>query len=249
MPNVSSQQFMPRNTDYAQLGQSSVLVKKSLEWSPSPSADPLNKSLKDGRPASKENTVSVNQESLEKLFALFEFAVKAMRSLIAGMGRLSPLAGELDAQHQVTPGPDAKVVANADAQPQVMPGVDNKPQVRPGAQMNVMPDGNAQVTHAPGGKLNTKLTPDVNVTVQVQHCHCPHTDEGVAPQRQPALKVDTHPSPQPPVTPATLDPQPGTQTSADLAHSAPHDPDDFNRHSQGLSGNARAARPSLRSRF
>jgi hypothetical protein len=107
MPNVSRQQFMPGSTDYAQLGHSSVRVNKSLEGAPSASVGNLNTSLKDGRPASTEHTVSVNKESLEKLFALFEFAVKAMRSLLAGMGRLPSLAGELEAQHPVTPGPDA----------------------------------------------------------------------------------------------------------------------------------------------
>lgn len=248
MPNVSRQQFMPGSTDYAQLGHSSVRVNKSLEGAPSASVGNLNTSLKDGRPASTEHTVSVNKESLEKLFALFEFAVKAMRSLLAGMGRLPSLAGELEAQHPVTPGPDAKVAPDADAQPQVMSSVDNQPQVRPGVQRRVS-DRSAQVTLAPGGKLNTQLTPDINVTVQVQTCHCPHTDEGVAPQAQPALKVDSQPSPPPPLTLTPLDLQSDTRPTPDLSRPAPHETDDFNRHSGGLSGNPRAARPSLRSRF
>lgn len=245
MPNVSSQQFMPRSTGHAQLGQPFVRMNKSLALSPSPSAESVNKFLKDSSPAAKEDTVTVNKESLEKLFALFEFAVKAMRSLLVGMGQLPKvptLPDELDAQHQMKPGSDARVVTDADAHPKVMSGVDAKPQAAPGPEMNVMPDGKARVSIAPGGKLNTKLTSDINLTVQVQHCHCPHTDEDVAQQPRPALKVDTQPSPQPLLTPKIVDSLP------DFTHPAPHDLGDFNRHSQGRSGNPQTDRPRLRSR-
>lgn len=89
MSNVSTQQFMPMNTGYAQLNQSSVQADKTPELSPS--MDSVNKFLKDTNPASKDTHVPMNKESLEKLFAMFEFAVKAMRSMLAGMGVLPKL--------------------------------------------------------------------------------------------------------------------------------------------------------------
>lgn len=275
MSNVSTQQFMPMNTGYAQLNQSSVQTDKTPELSPS--MDSVNKFLKDTNPASKDTHVPMNKESLEKLFAMFEFAVKAMRSMLAGMGVLPKLPGEADAQPQVNPGPDAKVVADtaaqskrapaADIKPKVMPAADNKvatdagvqpkvtaevdtkPKVMPGADTKVAmdtgvqpkvmpqadakakvepnpdtrvtPDRPAQVTVTPDGKLNAKqvtttptdvaqqhkLSSDINVTVQVQNCHCPHTDEKTPPQPRLTSKVDAQPTP-PSVVAPKVDAQP-----------------------------------------
>lgn len=84
MSNVSTKPFVPMNTEYPHLNQPSVQVNKPLELSPS--ADNVSKFLKDSSPAPKENNLTINKESLEKLFAMFEFAIKAMRSMLAGMG-------------------------------------------------------------------------------------------------------------------------------------------------------------------
>lgn len=99
MSNVATKQFTPMNTHYAQLNPPSVQADKSLERSPS--MDSINKFLRDGSPAPKENSVLMNKESLVKLFAMFEFLVMAMRSMLAGMGVLPKLPGDLDAQSQV----------------------------------------------------------------------------------------------------------------------------------------------------
>lgn len=336
MSNVSTQKFIPMNTGYAQLNQSSVQTNKTPELSPS--MDSVNKFLKDTNPASKDTHVPMNKESLEKLFAMFEFAVKAMRSMLAGMGVLPKLPGESDAQPQVKPGPDAKVVedtaaqskvapaadtkpkvmpaadnkvatdagvqpkvtAEADTKPKVMPGADNKvamdtgvqPKVTPQADAKakvepkldtqVTPDRPAQVTVTPDGKPNAKqvtttltdvaqqnkLSSDINVTVQVQNCHCPHTDEKTPPQPRLTSKVDarptpplvvmpkveTQPAPQPAVTPK-VDAQPtpplvvtpkiDTKPTPEITSPAPDNlADDFARHSH-----SRFSRSSLRSRF
>ncbi|ONH51523.1 hypothetical protein SAMN04490182_3404 [Pseudomonas cedrina] len=265
MSNVSTQQFVPMNTNYAPLNQPSVQVTKPLEASAS--TDRVNQFLKDSSSTPKEHNGTVNKESLEKLFAMFEFAVKAMRSMLAGMGVLPKLPGELDAQPQANPGLDAKVVAQpnvkpgvepqTDARTQVKPGpdpkviadtrvkpgiepqtdagtqvkpgpdpkvvaytdvkpkvesqTDSKPQVKQGPEVKVTPDGRAHVTLTPEAKLSTnpattsltdrarndKLPADINVTVQVQSCHCPHTGEKVA--REPGLTPRTDVQPAIPV--------------------------------------------------
>ncbi|MCF5318093.1 hypothetical protein [Pseudomonas simiae] len=316
MSNVSAKQFMPTNTHYPQLNQTSVHADKSLELSPS--MDSMNKFLKDSSPTPKENNVPMNKESLEKLFAMFEFAVKAMRSMLAGMGVLPRLPSDLDAQpsvkpgtdgknvpdmkaeHKVAPGvdtkktvlpgtdtknvPDVKVehkvapgvdtkktvlpgtdaknVVDAKAQDKVAPGVDTKKTVLPGTdaktvvdakaqdkvapeadtkarvkpdpEVKVMPDGRTQVSIRPDGKLDTqqakppltpvdyknKLSSDINVTVQVQNCHCPHTDEKVAPQPPVTPRLDQQPSPQPPVMPKP-DGQPSPQPPVIPTHVNP----------------------------
>lgn len=290
MSNVSNKQFLPMNTHYAQLNQPSVQADKSLELSAS--MDSMNKFLKDSGPAPKENSVPMNKESLEKLFTMFEFMVKAMRSMLAGMGVLPRQPGELDAQPQVKPGldtkttvlpgTDAKVVPDAKAEHKVAPEADTKTLVKPGSEVKVMPDGRTQMTTSPDGKLDaqparpslipedykSKLSSDVNVTVQVQNCHCPHTGEKVTPQPPVTPGLDTKPSPQPPLMPA-LDKQPSPQLPVspgldtnpspqppvtpsipDLTCPAPDDlVDDFSCHSQTRFDNHRANRPSLRSRF
>ena len=318
MSNVSNKQFLPMNTHYAQLNQPSVQADKSLELSPS--MDSMKKFLKDSGPAPKENSVPMNKESLEKLFTMFEFMVKAMRSMLAGMGMLPRQPGELDAQPQVKPGldtkttvlpgtdakvipdakaeqkvapgadtkttvlpsTDAKVVPDAKAEHKVAPEADTKTLVKPGSEVKVMPDGRTQITTSPDGKLDAqparpslipedyknKLSSDVNVTVQVQNCHCPHTGEKVTPQPPVTPGLDTKPSPQPPLMPA-LDKQPSPQLPVspgldtnpspqppvtpsipDLTCPAPDDlVDDFSCHSQTRFDNHRANRPSLRSRF
>ncbi|WP_339497984.1 hypothetical protein [Pseudomonas canadensis] len=232
MSNVSNKQILPMNTHYAQLNQSSVQADKSLEVSPS--MDSMNKFLKDSGPAPKANSVPMNKESLEKLFAMFEFVVNAMRSMLAGMGVLPRQPGELDAQPQVKPGldtkttvlpgTDAKVVPDAKAEHKVAPEADTKTLVKPGPEVQVMPDGRTQTTTSHDGKLDAqparpslipvddknKPSPDVSVTVQVQNCHCPHTGEKVTPQPPVTPGLDTKPSPQPPLVPA-LDKQPSPQ--------------------------------------
>ena len=275
MSNVSTNSFVPVNTNYAPLNQSSVPADKPLEVSPS--VDNLSKFLKDTSSAPKESNMPLNKESLEKLFTMFEFAIKAMRSMLAGMGVLPKPSGELDAQSQVKPGPDSKTVPNAKTEHKVVPGTDTKTtvlpgtdaktvpnaktehkvapgtdtkttvlpgtdtkivpdaktehkvapeadtkaQVQPGPEVKVLPDGRAQVTITPDGKPGTllaktlpgsvdnknKLSSDINVTVQVQNCHCPHTGEKVAPQPPVMPGLDKQPLPQPPVTPG-LDKQP-----------------------------------------
>ncbi|NWE91671.1 hypothetical protein HX893_26430, partial [Pseudomonas reactans] len=142
MSNVSTQQFVPMNTGYAQLNQSPLQTDKTPGLSPS--MDSVNKFLKDTNPASKDTHVPMNKESLEKLFAMFEFAVKAMRSMLAGMGVLPKLPSEADAQPQVKPGPDAKVVADTPAQSKVAPAADTKPKVMPAADNKVVTDTGVQ---------------------------------------------------------------------------------------------------------
>ncbi|NWE92512.1 hypothetical protein HX893_30750 [Pseudomonas reactans] len=82
--------------------------------------------------------------------------------------------------------------------------------------MTITPDGklNAkQVTTTPTDVAQqNKLSSDINVTVQVQNCHCPHTDEKNPPQprhAQPVIppKVDAQPTPPLVVTPK-VDAQP-----------------------------------------
>ncbi|ASV39724.1 hypothetical protein CI807_27110 [Pseudomonas sp. NS1(2017)] len=246
MSNIATKQFTPMNTNYAQLNQPSLQADKSLELSPS--MDSMNKFLKGSSPAPNENSVPMNKESLERLFAMFEFAIKAMRSMLAGMGVFPRQPGERGAQPQVKPGLDTKTVPDLKAEHKFAPGTDTKTTVLPGTDekvvpvapeadtkalvnpgpaVKVMPDGRTQVTTSHDGKLDAqparlslspmdykhKLSSDINVTVQVQNCHCPHTDEKVAPQPpQPPVTpgLDKQPSPQPPVTPA-LDKQPSPQ--------------------------------------
>ena len=102
------------------------------------------KFLQGVNPASQDSHVPMNKESLEKLFAMFEFAVKAMRSMLAGMGVLPKLPGEADAQPQVKPGPDAKVVADTAAQSKRAPAADIKPKVMPAADNKVATDAGVQ---------------------------------------------------------------------------------------------------------
>lgn len=270
MTNVSNKQFMPMNKPYAQLDRSSVQADKPLELAPP--VDSVNKFLKDGSPAPKENSVLMNKESLEKLFAMFEFVVKAMRSMLAGMGVFAKLPGELDAQPQVRPGVDGK--SGLDGKATVDAGektkgtleAEAKVAVKPGSEVIAMQDKKpAQLTISPDGKLNsTYSTTSPNdlaqrnrlssVTVQVQNCHCPHTDEKVAPQPSVTPALDKQPSRQSPVTPGldtTPSPQPPvTPPNPDLTSPAPDDlVDDFSGHSQTRFDNHRANRPSPRSRF
>ncbi|WP_339471297.1 hypothetical protein [Pseudomonas sp. EL_65y_Pfl1_R83] len=275
MSNVSTKPFMSMSTEYARLNQASVQVDKPLELSSA--ADNVSKFLKDSSPGPKENNLTVDKESLEKLFAMFEFAVKAMRSMLAGMGVLPKMPGELDAQSQLKPGPDPKVVADTNGKTKIEPKTDAKTQVKlssdpkviadtsvkpkiepqtdartqvkpgpdpkvvadtnvkpgieplaqaktpakPGPDLKVKPDGHTQVNLTPDGKLatkpamtsltdtaqNNKLSSEINVIVQVQGCHCPHTGEKIAPQPALTPKVDMQPAPPALVTPK-VDAQP-----------------------------------------
>ena len=182
MSNIATKQFTPMNTNYAQLNQPSVQADKSLELSPS--MDSMKKFLKDSGPAPKENSVPMNKESLEKLFTMFEFVVKAMRSMLAGMGVLPRQPGELDAQPRqpgtldvlplppgldiqttVLPGTDAKVVPDAKAEQKVAPGTDTKPTVLPGTDAKVVPDAKAEQKVAPEADTKTLVKPGPEVKV------------------------------------------------------------------------------------
>ncbi|WP_411379129.1 hypothetical protein [Pseudomonas sp. MPB26] len=248
MSNVSTKQFVPMNTEHAPLTHSPAQVNKPLDVSSSTGS--VRKFLNDSSPAQKENNVTVNKEALEKLFVIFEFALKVMRSMLAGMGVLPKLPDELQAQPHVTSGPDSRIVADAGAKPGTAPQMDAgtqvksgpdpkgvadagvkpetapqmdagtqvksgpdpkgvadagvKPgtapqmdagtQVKSGPAVKVVPHGPTQVTLASDGKhvtkpatasttdsaQNNKLSSEINVTVQVQGCHCPHTGEKVA---------------------------------------------------------------------
>lgn len=168
MSNVSTKQFVPMNTDYAQLNQSSVPMNKPLELTSS--TDSANKFLKDSNPAPKENNVSVNKESLEKLFAMFEFAVKAMRSMLAGMGVLPKLPGELDAQPPLKPGADSKVVADTGVSDKGTPETDAKTKTKPGPDAKVTTNTNTSVppklVTEGDTKANTKPEQDSKATTQ-----------------------------------------------------------------------------------
>ncbi|MGY2139672.1 hypothetical protein ACW9I8_23930 [Pseudomonas reactans] len=273
MTNVSNKQFMPMNKHYAQLDQSSVQADKPLELAPP--VDSVNKFLRDGSPAPKENSVLMNKESLEKLFAMFEFVVKAMRSMLAGMGVFAKLPGELDARSQVRlgldgkSGLDGKATVDAGEQTKGTLEADAKVVVKPGSEVIVMQDKKpAQLTISPDGKLNStysttspndlakrnRPSSDINVTVQVQNCHCPHTDEKLAPPPSVTPALDKQPSPQSSVTSGldtTPSPQPSvTPPTPDLTSPAPDDlVDDFRGHSQTRFDNHRADRASPRSRF
>ncbi|MBV4451638.1 MULTISPECIES: hypothetical protein [Pseudomonas] len=245
MSNVSTKPFAPMNAEYAKPHQPSVPVNKPLEVSSSASS--VSEFLQHTGRAAEENTVTVNKETMERLFAMFEYAVKAMRSMLAGMGVLPKLPGEQIAQAQSKLGADSKVVSHANAKPHIEPQTDAKPQVKPGPDVKVRPFGRTQLATGPDGQLSARpATPplaesaqtnkpsaDINVSVQVQNCHCPQTGEKVA--REPALtpridapssspvavttqidnppspqstanpKRDDTPSPQPHVTPATVD--------------------------------------------
>ncbi len=287
MSNVSSSQIVPMNTGYSQLDQFAVRANTPSELSVS--IDSTNKLLKDSTLAPKENNITVNKESLEKLFAMFEFAVKAMRSMLAGMGVLPKLPGDLGVQLEVKPGPEAKVAPDAGVQPkvtpkvkaqvkpdldgkvavdagvqpkvtpeaevktQVKPGLDGKvavdarvqPKVtleaevrvpvKPGSEVKVMQDKPIQLTISPDGKLvsrpsttnlndvaqQNKLSNDINVTVQIQNCHCPHTDGKVAPQPGLTPKVDTPALPTPGLTPRVDTPALPTPGVTPKVHTPP----------------------------
>ncbi|UII69765.1 hypothetical protein LVW35_19070 [Pseudomonas sp. HN11] len=248
MSNVSTNQFPSMNMNYANLNPATVPVNTPGESSPS--TESINKFLKDSAPAQKENLVTVSKESLEKLFAIFEFAVKAMRSILLGMGVFPKSSSELDTQPHINPNAEGKVVKDAVTQ-QVKPAksdvassqdgkvdvdvggqpktelqTDSKAQQKVGPQVKILSDERTQVTVAPDGKLNAqqsttslndvaqqnKVSSDINVTVHVQGCHCPHTDERTTPQPSVTPKVDMQPLPRPSVTPKD-DTQPLPQPS------------------------------------
>ncbi len=274
MSNVSSKQYVPMVTEPTTLNHSPVPVNKPLPVSHS--ADSVSQFLRDSSPAQKENNVTLNKESLEKLFAMFEFALKAMRSMLAGMGVLPRLPSELQAQPHVMPGPDPKAVADAGVKPRTAPHMQTGTQVKPGPQVKVMPNGPAPLALAPDGKhvakpamasttdaaQNTKLPSEIKVTVQVQGCHCPHTGEEVAPQPglnprsdaqalSPALIVsDAGTQPSSPPASTTVLPKAGSRTTPDPTFPAPEErivsP---SGPSRGRSAERSAPNPSLRQRF
>ena len=158
MSNVSTKQFVPMNTDYAQLNQSAVPMNNPRELTSS--TDSANKFLKDSHPAPKENNVSVNKESLEKLFAMFEFAVKAMRSMLAGMGGLPKLPGELDAQPPLKPGADSKVVADTGVSDKGTPETDAKTKTKPGPDAKVTTNTSVPSKLVPEADTKAKTKPE-----------------------------------------------------------------------------------------
>lgn len=157
MSNVSTKPFVPMNAEYAHLNQPSVQVNRPLELSPAEGN--VSKFLKDSSPAPKENNLTVNKESLEKLFAMFEFAVKAMRSMLAGMGMLPKMPGELDAQSQLRPGLDPKVVADTNGKPKIEPQTDAKTQVKPSSDPKVIADTSVKPKIEPQTDARTRVTP------------------------------------------------------------------------------------------
>lgn len=64
---------------------------------------------------SSKSFMPMNKDPLEKWFVMFEFVVKAMRSMLAGRGVLPRLPDELDAQSQVKSDLDGKSGLNGKA--------------------------------------------------------------------------------------------------------------------------------------
>lgn len=151
------------NPDYTHLNQPSAHLNKPRELSSS--VDSLNAFLENSSSVSKDNNVTVSKEGLEKLFAMFEFAVKAMRSLLAGMGVLPKFPGELEAQPQVKPGLDTKLAPDTNPQHKVAPEADTKAKVKPGLDTKLVPDMNPQHKVAPKAdtKANVLPGPDTRV--------------------------------------------------------------------------------------
>ena len=187
MSNVSTKSFVPMNAEYAHLSQSSVQVNKPLELSPA--ADNVSKFLKDSSPAPKENNLTVNKESLEKLFAMFEFAVKAMRSMLAGMGVLPKMPGELDAQSQLKPGPDPKVVADTNGKPKMEPQTDARTPVKPGSDPKVIADTSVKPKMEPQTDARTPVKPSSDPKVIA--------DKSIKPEMEPQVDARTPVKPGP----------------------------------------------------
>lgn len=157
MSNISTPPFALTNEHYAHVDQRAAPLSNS--HAPSTSTNSVNKFSVDSKPTPTENNMSVNKESLEKLVAMFEFAIKAMRSMLASLGMLPKLPGELDAQSPLTPGLDAKDVAHASTQPRVASQSDIEPNAVPGADAKVVSGAGAQPKVAPQADTKARVRP------------------------------------------------------------------------------------------
>lgn len=271
MSNLSINNAVPMNNDFrSQVGDMPSTNKLRETLLTTNTANPISR---DNGVIVKENNVTVSKDALEKLFEMFESVFKAIRSMLAsqgGMPKLTldavplPKAGPLDSaqkpkvasetrpQPKVEPAPGPKVGPKADLQSKATPQSDVL-KLLPGLVPEVRPDPDRQ----------NKAMSDVNVTVQINNCHCPHPESSVV--SQPRVKFDVEPGipvalqplvkpdadPRPPVVP-TPDVKPDIQPTPYVTSPGPADDSlvrPFNQLNRSTFDNSRwSVDPGRRSR-
>jgi len=170
MSNLSINTSVPMNPDYRSLDREQGGVNKPRNNLLPNSFS--NSVVRDHDAGSKDSSVTVSKDALQKLFEMFDSVLKAMRNMLATQGSLPKPMPEVVPLPKVPPeaGPPPKVVPEASHPVKVVPAP--SPEVRRDAQPQNKP-------------MN-----DINVTVQVANCPCPHPEAKVAPHTTVTREID-----------------------------------------------------------
>jgi hypothetical protein len=188
MSNLSINTSVPMNPDYRSLDREQGGVNKPRNNLLPNSFS--NAVVRDHDAGSKDSNVTVTRDSLQKLFEMFDSVVKAMRNMLATQGSLPKPMSEVVPLPKVPPeaGPPPKVVPEANPALKVAPAPVPKVQVDSGILAKVMPGPLPEVRR--DAQPQNKPMNDINVTVQVANCHCPHPEAKVAPHTTVTREID-----------------------------------------------------------
>ncbi|NWE41095.1 hypothetical protein HX875_16585 [Pseudomonas yamanorum] len=188
MSNLSINTSVPMNLDYRSLDQEQGGVNKPRNNLLPNSFS--NAVVRDHDAGSKDSNVTVTRDSLQKLFEMFDSVVKAMRNMLATQGSLPKPMSEVVPLPKVPPeaGPAPKVVPEANPALKVAPAPVPKVQADLGVLAKVMPGPLPEVRR--DAEPQNKPMNDINVTVQVANCHCPHPEAKVAPRTTVTREID-----------------------------------------------------------
>lgn len=188
MSNLSINTSVPMNPDYRSLDREQGDVNKPRNNLLPNSFS--NAVVRDHDAGSKDSNVTVTRDSLQKLFEMFDSVLKAMRNMLATQGSLPKPMSEVVPLPKVPPeaGPPPKVVPEANPALKVAPAPVPKVQADSGILAKVMPGPLPEVRR--DAQPQNKPMNDINVTVQVANCHCPHPEAKVAPHTTVTREID-----------------------------------------------------------
>ena len=198
MSNVSLNNFPRLTTDFNQQG--AELPKAVDHKAADISANSARTLLKNSTAVPAQGNVALNKDAFEKLVEMFEYVLRAMRSMLFGPKALPTVVPDAAPLPRPEKSGDCavknKLGGSTDA-PNAVPGdkAGNTPAVpRPGFSV----PSEFQTLLSKDPLTNNRSSADVNVTVQVKNCYCPHADTPKADVTRPDAPKPDAPKPDAP---------------------------------------------------
>ncbi|WP_226478389.1 adhesin [Pseudomonas sp. MWU16-30323] len=229
MSNLSVNNFPRLNND---LNQQNADLSKSVDKSAGEIRATTPGTILKNNPAGlTDGTVTFNKDALEKLFEMFEYAFKAIRNMLFGQGGMPELVPDAGLLPKPEKSSDPLVKNKADSNSNV-PNTAAKDKSGTHPEVSVQKDKPANNPAVPHSEVketpkplpehrrpdpasgkdvqpNSRSSSDVNVTVRVMSCHCPHPDATKPVPPTPDVPMPVPDVPAPPKFDAPMAPKPG----------------------------------------